>query len=310
MVDFDLDGASTAKGDTTAAAETTGKAATKFVAEAAPEAAAVAASPAQPLPLVEQAQTSGAASLEDPAANGPLEEPREEPREEPEEAVCHEQDARSAEDAGTADGGDRESDLQSAVGAVIWPGRRAVPGEAATPRDEVTAAGELHRPWTAVRDPEVASSDGAVLEPPPGDQLLQSGPAVVLQNPAGSLVAPHTWRYLQPPPSEPSQPAPTPRTAAATPEEDSSLKANGAMAELPVVNAIRGDEATLGANDKRQLLMDIIECVARRATDARKNLDRQRRDARAMRVTQEALQWQIQQLQQQLAIATQCTGVA
>mmetsp|Transcript_62023 Transcript_62023/g.136451 ORF Transcript_62023/g.136451 Transcript_62023/m.136451 type:complete len:832 (+) Transcript_62023:150-2645(+) len=248
-------------------------------------------------------------------------------------------------------------------GALIWPGRQVVYEAPEAEEDDGAEAEkqEEERPpaphtssqahiaavaaaanavaGTAWTWPQSATQELSVPQQPVGpghDYGLAAAawaaapnlPAQMLQNEAGSLVAPQTWRFVLPPPlPAPSQPGATTGGGAAgaeasetaetavpaqgfqrdAPAPDSSAAA-AAAADLAAVKAvIAGADPAIPADveAKRRFLGDMVETLLARLYETEQALGSEQRAGRAMRVTLDVLQRQNLHLQQQLAWVTQ-----
>lgn len=140
---------------------------------------------------------------------------------------------------------------------------------------------------------------------------------MVLQNEVGSIVVPHEWRYVLPPQrSQPPKQHPPPVLTGPKvdpegmtqefenrPVHITSLKEGGfpdaAMSSMDV-----SDETLRRGMDplaKRQLLSEILRCLAAKSKESEQVLDSEKRANRALRMTLEMLQRQNLCLQQQMA---------
>jgi len=190
----------------------------------------------------------------------------------------------------------------AAEGAIIWPGRQVAS------HDEVSV-GQGMLPSAAPPGEDLPAG----MTPEQAQQAMQFGgiqwPSALLQNEAGSLVAPQTWRFVVPP-QQASNPASPASGAPLSPE------ANGPSAEedqaTPVIRLLRdesGEQAPpaqpLDSNEKRQLLAELVDCLTARTQKAEKDLGNEQRAKRALNVTVEVQQRQIIRLQQQLEFVAQ-----
>jgi len=210
-------------------------------------------------------------------------------------------------------------DLSGSQGALIWPGRPTAASDVAT---DAMAAAYAHAGAAALL------SGGAAHY---GQQCPIELP--VLQNEIGSLVVPHTWRFV-PPPS-------VVQVLEATPEGEFQ-GATGHVSLLPCVAggvpsgsqdaASPGGDAlafaapseggggacsskdapeaasvgsTLDVYSKRRLLDTVLGALSSQSGESDKALRAEQRANRAMRVTLEVLHRQNVCLQQQLAWVTQ-----
>lgn len=146
--------------------------------------------------------------------------------------------------------------------------------------------------------------------------------AALLQNEAGSIVAPHTWRFVPPPAhllplmdKAATMPAP-PLDAAAVPEPAAVVKAGetaGSSSTAKEAGATSAVGLAAAAVDairepspaaKRQLLTELVDRLVQHATTCEKQLAAEQRANLALRAAMENLQRQNLYLQQQLGYAT------
>jgi hypothetical protein len=146
-------------------------------------------------------------------------------------------------------------------------------------------------------------------------------PMTLLQNEVGSIIMPQTWHYVSPPSLPPPQqqvPSPqalsgygaSPDSASRLPEPVSSLEATKEKEETArdvdeEVPVLKSSDKPLDVEGKRQLLSELVECLAARTHKAEQALGAEQRANRAMQVTLEVLQRQNLTLQQQLAWMSQ-----
>lgn len=231
------------------------------------------------------------------------------------------------------------------LGAIVWPGRQAADlvEEAAPARAGTTAALSAAAAAAAAAAAVVAAPGSAWEWPGPAEQQrLQQDAQLQLQQQqqeqqrlhlqeqqllmqqqlqvqqlqllqqAGSLVAPHTWRFVPPPP----QPAPLEEVAVDTSSLPSLAGPAAGLAKVaidPLGAAAAGSSGPTSAAAKRQLLGDLVESLAARAFQTEQLLGGEQRANRALRVTLEVLQRQNLCFQQQLAYVTQsyqCVAMA
>jgi hypothetical protein len=146
-----------------------------------------------------------------------------------------------------------------------------------------------------------------------GNMWVQE-PMTLLQNEVGSIIMPQTWHYVSPPQLSPPQQAqspqppdsesrsPDPYSAVEAAKEESTLSTHEATEEIPVLKSL---DKPLDVEGKRQLLSELVECLAARSHKAEQALGAEQRANRAMQVTLEVLQRQNLYLQQQLAYMSQ-----
>lgn len=238
----------------------------------------------------------------------------------------------------------QSSALAGESGAVIWqPPRPGAKQEAGPPetQPQVQLQTQFAVPATAATTaggawPVGFSDQMALAETQASYGLAVNGhvPFAVqpmMQNEVGSLVVPTTWRYLQPPPQmlptpvddaagavAPSSPSsqraspeePAGSGSASSPTEDLGaviIKPVGSDKDTDVLQS--ADEAPIfepmDVDAKRQLLSDLVQCLADRMQKTEQALGSEQRANHAMRVTLEVLQRQNLHLQQQLAWVTQ-----
>lgn len=242
---------------------------------------------------------------------------------------------------------------EEAQGAIIWPGRPsatavATRSEATYPSDGAAAVASAAQA-TQVATPAGAAPGGVTVWNWPQATVRTvepesafAPPATVLQNEAGSLVMPHTCRYVLPPapaPPPPAQPAlpleqrltspggtyqqapalpgttsaaTTATIAQANPSPDDPVLTSGMVVihRLPQETADTAASATdppaknMDLPAKRRLLAELMESLTGRARQAEQALGGERRANGAMCATLEVLQGQNVVLQQQLAWAS------
>lgn len=239
-----------------------------------------------------------------------------------------------------------------AAGAVIWQGHPAEPHEdqaqheptppppPADPESFAAAAaaavGYATGPavggwaWPGQEATLEAEAPVAAL-PDPGPQEL-SVPMPLLQNEAGSLVMPHTWRFVQPPQqpevqppcdyekdsasgSQAASPSPGQRDAVADALSGASQVVNNLQIGAVSSFAKATDAAMTAAFPadtaaKRMLLGELVERLAAKVAETDRELASERRENRALRVTLEVMQRQQAVLQQQVAYLSQAAQQA
>mmetsp|Transcript_71439 Transcript_71439/g.192377 ORF Transcript_71439/g.192377 Transcript_71439/m.192377 type:complete len:188 (+) Transcript_71439:2-565(+) len=147
----------------------------------------------------------------------------------------------------------------------------------------------------------------------------------LLQNEAGSVLAPHTWRYVPPaahliPAADAKATAPAPpinasAAAVASAAWGGAGRACGSQARAQPDGSAAGlaaaaAEALWGAagapaGAKRQLVADLVERLVQHSAASEKKLGAEQRANLALRATLEGMQRQNVALQQQLAYVTQ-----
>jgi len=202
-----------------------------------------------------------------------------------------------------------EEGLESAI---IWPGNLA------TKQETQPSAGVDYAGWPV---PQL-SGGGFLLDV--GGGLCPT----LLQNEAGSLIMPQTWRYVAPPP-QPGTPRGSGESVSPTCEQSPGPKDQAPVEEEAITRldesgtftrqvshisdssskaskqTVPESSRSLDLDAKRQLLVELVDCLTERARKAERSLGSEQRTARAMNMTLEALSHQNQQLQQQLQYLAQ-----
>jgi len=203
--------------------------------------------------------------------------------------------------------------------AIIWHGCSSV-GAAGGAEQAYQSGAFAHQTAEPQRSPpfEAAVTScfvGEVAQPSPqhGVQHWLPPELPLLQNEAGSLVVPQTWRYVPPPlecqPRRPSAPSAA-SIAAEAPAAVSASRSCSSTAPVGVEGDKREAEDEDGEEEeilpldtaaKQALLDDIVEHLMARADGCQQELSQEQRANRALKMALEVEQRKTAMLQQQLA---------
>jgi len=223
------------------------------------------------------------------------------------------------------------SAAEGSQGAIIWPGRQMASHEVVDPQSPYAAGvGAAGAEWSLPIDPAGVAMGAAGPETPLGGVLGQMWPSTLFQNEAGSLVVPHTWRYIPAPPQAPSPgrsegPLSPPPCGPASDSVGQVSPSEEQSPSVAIIMPVADQEADMARQEsaesearppsrpldldaKRQLLTELVECLTVRAHKAEQSLGAEQRSNRALNVTMEVLQRQnlcLQQQCQQLAYMAQ-----
>eukprot|EP00931_Biecheleriopsis_adriatica_P019414 TRINITY_DN13235_c0_g1_i1.p1 TRINITY_DN13235_c0_g1~~TRINITY_DN13235_c0_g1_i1.p1 ORF type:complete len:809 (+),score=181.58 TRINITY_DN13235_c0_g1_i1:149-2575(+) len=215
------------------------------------------------------------------------------------------------------------SSQSGAAEAIIWPGTGVqveVKGSDQAVPVSVVSGDDLPDNGSGVPVYTPASAGGS--QGPPGYPVELPWPLpfdVLLQNEAGSLVVPQTWRYVPPPPEQAPQPPQIAPTREVQPvESDEAATCRSAVADgVATVNAAAqdkaGDRSTgeeeveevhahLDLEEKQQLVDDLVKYLIGRADRCEKELAAEQRSNRALRMSLEVETRKVALLQQQLYV--------
>lgn len=197
----------------------------------------------------------------------------------------------------------------AAEGMIIWPGRQLAS------KDEVTVGEVVQSPTpTTCNAPGPSWSDLPFQNAEQMQEAMQvsglSWPSALLQNEAGSLVVPHTWRYVPPPQQALNTSCAESPTSGMSPDNNAPTLPEEAAG--PVIRRLHEEAPAeappvqpLDLDEKRQLLAKLVGDLLARAQKAEKALSNEQRQNRALNVTAEVLQGQVLCLQQQLEVVSQ-----
>ncbi|CAK9014750.1 unnamed protein product [Durusdinium trenchii] len=205
----------------------------------------------------------------------------------------------------------------SADSAIVWPGMpkeeerlepepREQPSEqpsaGRTPPDKAESMELESLPVEVpVQTPPaaVASVAPAPAQPAPEHAARIPTPHVLLQNEAGSLVVPQTWRFVLPPPEQAPKPAyEKPREAEAmaamatpipSPRETSGSRQE-ALTPRDLIEELVQDQVKLDLRDKQQLVEQLVECLIDQVKRYEKELGAEQRAKRALKMSLEVEQ--------------------
>eukprot|EP00434_Breviolum_minutum_P015899 symbB.v1.2.014012.t2/scaffold1012.1/size144332/5 len=214
---------------------------------------------------------------------------------------------------------------QSSNSAIVWPG--AYEEGSAEPEtiskepleeppvpdvtEGVSAGGPL--PAVPVERPEDGMTSTIPEEVPVKPAAVASGPAKgagldtsaempLLQNEAGSLVVPQTWRFVPPPPEQAPKPSyhdkvlveektqdiASPLREASTPQAAS--KASEDLTPKKLIEELVQDQVKLDLRDKQQLVEQLVECLIDQVKRYEKELGAEQRANRALKMSLEVEQ--------------------
>lgn len=214
---------------------------------------------------------------------------------------------------------------QSSNSAIVWPG--ACEEGSAEPEtiskepleeppvpdvtEGVSAGGPL--PAVPVERPEDGMTSTIPEEVPVKPPPVASGPAKgagldtsaempLLQNEAGSLVVPQTWRFVPPPPEQAPKPSyhdkvlveektqdiASPLREASTPQAAS--KASEDLTPKKLIEELVQDQVKLDLRDKQQLVEQLVECLIDQVKRYEKELGAEQRANRALKMSLEVEQ--------------------
>lgn len=228
--------------------------------------------------------------------------------------------------AATIIGGDPDGD-----GAIVWPGASRLEEEH---KPEAHSIGTPESPPPKVPQEEfppapvseaVAALHAATTWPLPADLPL-------LQNEAGSVVAPQTWRFVPPPPDQAPKPPVSPRKQPftsswneATVTESSSLvekvadavsaakaSSNNKEGRLPApIQELLQDQLQLDEHEKERLVEQLVDCLFEEVHRCQKELAAEQRANRALKMSLEVEQRKALVYHQRLTeLADQSAGVS
>jgi len=197
------------------------------------------------------------------------------------------------------------------IGAIIWPGASAAAKEA----DQA----KIHHGYPVETGPGTTSATGAVDENTSAKAMvvdcgaIAGGNAAVpwplLQNEAGSLVVPQTWRYVPPPPDQLPQAPPRPSEPCGVDANAGDCRnSDGATTSDAEDTGDQEDLMPLDADAKQVLVEDLVDFLIARAERCEKELAAEQRANRALRMSLEAEQRKSTVFQQQLAWLAQQAG--
>jgi len=188
----------------------------------------------------------------------------------------------------------------SSDGAIVWPG--AFPEVPSLPdalpcsandRQDLERSGEQDSGAVA----SAVAALNAVTAWPASDMPL-------LQNEAGSVVAPQTWRFVPPPPDQapkppvsPSKPWQARSSQAILPADkvdaSSARPANSSAKEVAppqLIQELLQDRLKLDPAEKEHLLLELVDCLFEQAQRSEKELAVERRANRALKMSLEVEQ--------------------
>jgi len=194
------------------------------------------------------------------------------------------------------------------AGAIIWPGAAA----------RQAGQAKIQAGYPVEIDPDTSSATRPVGQDSPAQALLglSGGCAAVpwpmLQNEAGSLVMPETWRYVPPPPDQlpqpPRPPEPLRADSAGTDCRNPDTEASATAEDDAEAGDEDSEQMLLDADGKRALLEDLVDFLIARAERCEKELEAEQRANRALSMSLEAEQRKSAVLQQQVVWLAQQAG--
>jgi len=212
---------------------------------------------------------------------------------------------------------------QSLTSAIIWPGAEEVaePEKAISKEpleeppvpdiaEEASAGGPLPAVLVERQRPEDVTTSkipeevkpATVASGPAGAGLDTSAEMPLLQNEAGSLVVPQTWRFVPPPPEQAPKPSyhdkvlveektqdiASPLREASTPQAAS--KASEDLTPKKLIEELVQDQVKLDLRDKQQLVEQLVECLIDQVKRYEKELGAEQRANRALKMSLEVEQ--------------------
>lgn len=189
-----------------------------------------------------------------------------------------------------------EAELAADAGPIVWPGAEA---EESEPVPEPAVPVERQR-----RKADVSHVEAAAEVPVParaGSAASATPEMPLLQNEAGSLVVPQTWRFVPPPPEQAPKPcydkvleakaALTAVTATATPpREDATPSAREELTPKKLIEDLVQDQVKLDLRDKQLLVEQLVECLIDQVKRYEKELGAEQRANRALKMSLEVEQ--------------------
>eukprot|EP00435_Cladocopium_sp_Y103_P035294 s2539_g9.t1 len=195
------------------------------------------------------------------------------------------------------------------AGPIVWPGAVA---EAEAEAEECEPVPEPAVPVERQRRPADVSHAAPPAEEVPVYTPARAGPATtateatpempLLQNEAGSLVVPQTWRFVPPPPEQAPKPcydkvleakaagnAPTAATAT-PPREDATPSAREDLTPKKLIEDLVQDQVKLDLRDKQLLVEQLVECLIDQVKRYEKELGAEQRANRALKMSLEVEQ--------------------
>lgn len=196
-----------------------------------------------------------------------------------------------------------------ATGPIVWPGAEAAEAAEATEATEATEVAEESEPAEPAVPVErqrrsadvshVAKAEVPVARA--GSAASAQSEMPLLQNEAGSLVVPQTWRFVPPPPEQAPKPcydkvleakaaSPAPTATATPPREDATPSAREELTPKKLIEDLVQDQVKLDLRDKQLLVEQLVECLIDQVKRYEKELGAEQRANRALKMSLEVEQ--------------------